>query len=81
MKKINDTMDTPGKSDGANGDALVSVLRDEARKRGLIQDEPELSISQIFSLIRDMPYLRASSRQPKVILEEWRALARASTIC
>jgi len=76
MKKINDTMDTQGKSEGANGDDLLSVLRNEARKRGLVQGEPgltaELSAGEIFSLIRDMPYLRASSRQPKVILEEWR---------
>ena len=76
MTKISDTMDTQGKSEGANGGALVRALRDEARKRGLVQGEPELSaelpVGEIFSLIRDMPYLRASSRQPKVILEEWR---------
>jgi len=76
MKKISDTMDTQGNGDGANGGALVRVLRDEARKRGFVRGGPELSaelsVGEIFSLIRDMPYLRARSRQPKVILEEWR---------
>ena len=74
MNKISDTMDSV--SEGANGAALARVLLDEARKRGLVQGEAELSarlsVSEIFSLIRDMPYLRASSREPKVILEEWR---------
>lgn len=68
MEDANDAME----SEGANGRALLRILLDEAGKRGLVQGRTELSPGEIFSLIRDMPYLRASSRQPKVVLEEWR---------
>ena len=52
--------------------SLLPLLREEAGSRGLLWDIPELSLGRVFSLVRDMPYQRASSREPEATLREWR---------
>jgi hypothetical protein len=51
---------------------LVEILKSEAIDRGLLQPEQEIDAEKAFLLVRDMPYVRASSRDPKVIIREWR---------
>jgi hypothetical protein len=48
------------------------MLREQAQARGLLSDDVELSPEIVFSLVRDMPYRRASSREPEVTIQEWR---------
>ena len=56
---------------------LVPALREEATNRSLWPapggeaDQP-LGPPEAFSLVRDMPYGRASSREPLVTIREWR---------
>jgi hypothetical protein len=71
MNTRNDATDSGEKSGVADSTPLLPVLIYEARKRGLVRRDANLSVSEIFSLIRDIPYLRASSRKPEAILEEW----------
>ena len=59
-------------SSAPTGPALLPLLRKQAESRRLVATESELSPADIFALVRDMPYLRASSRQPDAILREWR---------
>lgn len=54
------------------GQSLLEILREEAQDRGLIPASAGLSADEVFSLVRDMPYLRATSRQPGAVLREWR---------
>ena len=51
---------------------LLSLLQTEAVQRGLLAPDAELDPATLFALVRDMPYMRASSRQPEVIIREWR---------
>ena len=51
---------------------MLTLLRDEAERRGLIAPDGALSPARVFSLIRDMPYQRASTRAASAILQEWR---------
>jgi hypothetical protein len=51
---------------------MLSPLRREAEKRGLLAEGVQLSAGSVFSLVRDMPYQRASSREAEAILLEWR---------
>lgn len=50
---------------------LVEALRTQAERRGLWQGGA-LTAPAAFRLVRDMPYQRASSRDPLTIIEEWR---------
>lgn len=50
---------------------LTCHLEREARKRSLIPHGEDLSPQRVFTLVRDMPYRRASSRRPESIIEEW----------
>ena len=52
--------------------SLLSLLEQESRKRGFLDDGESLTPERSFSLIRDMPYRRASSRRPGAIINEWR---------
>ena len=52
--------------------SMLSLLRDEAGRRGLVAPDCGLSPVLVFSLVRDMPYQRASSRQARAIVQEWR---------
>ncbi len=51
---------------------LLDLIKSEAVKRGLIDPSIELDPGAVFSLVRDMPYQRASDRQPETTIAEWR---------
>ena len=50
---------------------LLPVLERESRRRNLIAADEPLTAAACFMLVRDMPYRRASSRQPEAIIKEW----------
>ena len=51
---------------------LLDVLKSRAVEKGLLKPEEEIDAEKAFTLVRDMPYTRASSREPETIIEEWR---------
>ena len=51
---------------------ILDVLKAEAIERGLLKSEDEIDLEKAFTLVRDMPYTRASSRDPETIIGEWR---------
>lgn len=50
---------------------LLPLLECESRRRSLIAADETLTAATCFTLIRDMPYRRASSRKPEAIIREW----------
>jgi len=50
----------------------LELLKSEAIKRGLLDQDQDLDARLVFSLVRDMPYQRASDRQPETTIAEWR---------
>ncbi len=51
---------------------LLPLFRSEAERRGLLASGAELDAARVFALVRDMPYMRASSRDPETTIREWR---------
>src|SRR5215211_5550462 len=51
---------------------LFERLRAKAIERGLLKSGEEINAEKAFLLVRDMPYTRASSRDPETIIQEWR---------
>jgi hypothetical protein len=51
---------------------LLETLKSEAIQRGLLKPEEEIDLKNAFFLVRDMPYIRASSRDSETIIHEWR---------
>ena len=51
---------------------LLDLLKSEAVKRDLIDPSIELDAELVFTLVRDMPYQRASDRRPETTIAEWR---------
>jgi hypothetical protein len=51
---------------------LLQVLKVKAVEKGLLEPEDEMDAEKAFILVRDMPYIRASSRDPETIINEWR---------
>ncbi len=51
---------------------LLRTLRAEAQRRGLIAASDDLDAARAFELVRDMPYARASGRDPETTIREWR---------
>jgi hypothetical protein len=51
---------------------LLDLLKSEAVKRDLIDPSLELDPATVFSLVRDIPYQRASDRHPETTIAEWR---------
>ncbi len=51
---------------------LLSLLEQESRRRNLVADGEGLTAASAFALVRDMPYQRASTREPEAIVREWR---------
>lgn len=51
---------------------LLQTLRAKAVERGVLKPEQQLDAAKAFFLVRDMPYIRASSRDPETIIREWR---------
>jgi hypothetical protein len=52
--------------------SLLDLLHAEAMARGIIEPTAKIDAALAFALVRDMPYLRASSREPQTIIREWR---------
>ena len=51
---------------------FLPLLTQQATSRGLITAQKKVQIADVFSLVRDMRYQRASSREPEAIINEWR---------
>lgn len=51
---------------------LLETLKSKAIEKGLLKPDEEIDAEKAFFLVRDMPYTRASSRDPKTIIGEWR---------
>jgi len=51
---------------------LLGLLKVEAVRRGLLHPDVDLDAPTVFALVRDMPYHRASNRQPETTISEWR---------
>ena len=51
---------------------VIELLKSKAVEKGLLSPESEIDAERAFLLVRDMPYIRASSRQPETIIQEWR---------
>lgn len=51
---------------------LRNTLKLKAFELGLLSLNEEVDIEKAFLLVRDMPYQRASDRQPETIIREWR---------
>jgi hypothetical protein len=52
--------------------SLLADLRHAAAERGLIAPDAQLNADTVFRLVRDMPYRRASNRDPATTVAEWR---------
>jgi hypothetical protein len=50
---------------------LLEFLKSEAVRRGLFDPDATLDPAIVFTLVRDMPYRRASDRRPQTIIAEW----------
>jgi hypothetical protein len=50
---------------------LLDQLKSEALKRDLIGQDIALDPELVFTLVRDMPYQRASDRRPETTIAEW----------
>ena len=51
---------------------LLETLKSEAIEKGLLEPDEIIDAEKAFLLVRDMPYTRASSRDPDTIIGEWR---------
>jgi hypothetical protein len=51
---------------------LLDLLKAAAMNRNLLEPGTALNAATVFALVRDMPYSRASSREPEVTIREWR---------
>jgi len=51
--------------------SLLTTLREEATRRGLLDEGARIDAATAYRLVRDMPYQRASDREPETILREW----------
>lgn len=51
---------------------LIETLKIKAVERGLLKPVEEIDLEKAYTLVRDMPYTRASSRDSETIIREWR---------
>lgn len=51
---------------------LLEVLKLKAIEKGFLKPKDEIDAEKAFTLVRDMPYTRASSRDSETIIAEWR---------
>lgn len=51
---------------------LLETLKSKAIERGLLKPQEKIDAERAFILVRDMPYIRASSRDAETIIQEWR---------
>ncbi|NQU30802.1 MAG: hypothetical protein HQ525_09055 [Anaerolineae bacterium] len=47
-------------------------MKSKAIEKGLLKPGDEIDLERAFQLVRDIPYSRASSREPETIIGEWR---------
>ena len=59
---------------------LLSMLEAESRNRGLTRSGQTADAKAAFALLRNMPYQRASTREPEAITQEGRASTLENTI-
>jgi hypothetical protein len=59
------------RNEGQKG-VLLQQLKSKAIEKGQLKPEEEITVEKAFLLVRDMPYLRASSRDPATLIQEWR---------
>ena len=50
---------------------LLKTIKSKAIERGILTPNDEIDLEMAFTLVRDMPYTRASSRDPETIIHEW----------
>jgi hypothetical protein len=50
----------------------LELLKSQAVVRRLMKPEAQIDLKRAFTLVRDMPYKRASSRDPEITIQEWR---------
>ncbi len=62
----------PSESSSSRKTGLLTTLREQAQARGRLKLDADVSADQVFCLVRDMDYQRASSREPEVTISEWR---------
>jgi hypothetical protein len=51
---------------------LLNLLKLKAVEKDLLEPNVKINLEVAFTLVRDMPYVRASSRDPETIIREWR---------
>jgi hypothetical protein len=51
---------------------LLETLKLKAVERSLLKPGEEINLEKAYTLVRDMPYTRASSRDSETIIQEWR---------
>ena len=51
---------------------IIEKLKSKAVAKGLLEPDSEIDLEKAFLLVRDMPYARASSRLPEMLIDEWR---------
>lgn len=51
---------------------LLEILKSKAVEHGLLEPNEQIDLEKAFLLVRDMPYIRASSRDPETTIQEWR---------
>jgi len=51
---------------------LLEIMKVKAVEKRLLNIEDEIDLERAFELVRDIPYTRASSREPETIINEWR---------
>ena len=51
---------------------LLDTLKSKAIEKGLLTPGEEIDAEKAFTLVRDMPYVRASSRDLETTIQEWR---------
>jgi len=51
--------------------SLLDLLKHAAVHRGLVDPDAEMDAATAYTLVRDMPYRRASDRRPETIIREW----------
>jgi hypothetical protein len=54
---------------------LLPLLRDEAKRRGLLAEGEALDLATVYRLVRDMPYGGGVDEAPEAVLRAWRGSA------
>ena len=72
--------DSTGSQQAVGKKGLLAALREQAQALGLLTGDGDVSLDQVFSLVRDMDYRRASSRAPESTISEWRGTCSGKSI-